>query len=220
MIITDIKQTYPEFKLFKDIYTRIKISESVTFSKGDTSDSINLTFSKDSPFYILTGKLSGTTEFIKWTNSGNDTTLLISDINSISKCLKKNVSSIEYDASIFKFNFKDKEDNDTHIIACPINNYSFKTPFKSIEYIEKELSSDIFRDDLIRIYRSGDEIVDLKTPDSELLLEIPRTSVLSFQPKAEKVIIRFTKCPNVDRKYVEVETTYENLTLTQIFATV
>ena len=220
MIITDSKKVYPEFKLFKDIYTRIKISDAVTFSKGDTAASINLTFSKDSPFYILTGKLSGSTEFINWTNLGNDTTLSISDINSISKCLKKNAISVEYDNSSFKFNFKDKEDNDVNVTSAPINNVSFTSPFKNIEYIEKELSPDIFRDDLIRIYRSGDEIVDLKTQDSEILLELPRTSVLSFQPKSEKVVIRFTKNPDVDKKYVEIESTYENLTLVQLFATV
>lgn len=219
--VNDIKTVYPEFKSFKDIYTRLKVSETVYFrgNKLLYSDSVILGFGSDSPFYRLYGKWENSTKFGEWLRNGKTVSTSIDNINSIAKCLKKNAASIEYDDKKFAFCFNDKDGNPQVVeLEDTFREILFESPFKNIEFIEKILESSLFEDDLIRIYRYGDELTLEKTDD--LLLEVPRTSVLSFQPKSENIVIRFTKNPEKCRKYVEIESTYEGLTLTQLFATI
>lgn len=215
--ITDIKKVYPEFKSFKDVYTRLKVSEKVLFTSDNNK--IILGFNEDSPFYRLYGEWDINTEFGNWIKNGKSVSMSIDNINLIAKCLKKNALSIDFDSDKFTFNFNDKDANNVTIDFINDSKMTtFKSPFKSIDFLEIELDTVLFEDDLIRIYRNNDTLTTDKI--GELLIEVPRTSLLSFQPKSEKVKIRFTKNSEVSRKYVEIETTYEGLTLTQLFATI
>lgn len=221
MQLTDIKQVYPEFKAFKDVYTRLKIADSVRLSSSEGC--INLDFAKESPFYRLYGKWEVDTELSKWIISGASCEILLQDANLIAKCLKKNAKTVESDdnAFTFKFIFKflNEEENERSVVLQNSGDCNvFKSPFLSIEYNEVVMSPQIFEDDLIRLYQDGNTLTTERT--DILILEVPRTSILSFQPKATEVTVRFTKNPEFDRKYVEVESTYEGLTLTQLFATI
>ena len=62
--LTEPKLVYPEFKYFKNIYTQINIANEVYLSGED--DLVRLYFSKDSDFYLISGKITAETEFFKW----------------------------------------------------------------------------------------------------------------------------------------------------------
>lgn len=214
MIITDIKQIYPEFKMFKEMYTRLKVSSQIYFYNNN---GVSLEFAKDNAFYRLSGNLLKDSIFCTWIKSGCGALIDIEDINKIAKCLKKNVQSIEYDNTKFIFKFSDKDGNDNSIEIKNISMNTYTSPFRVIKYVERDVDGLLFSDDLIRLYWDGNSVVTERK--DVLLLELPRTTVLVTQKDATYKV-RFTENPEVDKKYVEIESSTDELKMTQIFATI
>jgi len=103
MRITESKLVYPDFKQIKGIFTSINKAEQIIFY--GKNGKVNLLFSKDSNYFILSGSIdSANTEFFKWLID-NDKTVVIdaSVLRNIASTLKRDALALDYDDNKFTF---------------------------------------------------------------------------------------------------------------------
>ena len=228
-VITDTKQVYPEFKLFKEFYTRIKIAEKVTFY-GENGK-VYLLFPQESPYFIVSGELKLTSEFTKWVCKDNKiVTMLLSDINSISKALKKNVISVSYTETEFTFKFNEK--NNDELLETELTYVSEKSSeMAKLQLKYNDICSKLtmhvdgdgyFNDELTRTFISADELVISNDPIGEKFLEIPTAKIMSLQKgKMNSCSIDYSyKVSDKVGRYIRISSEADDLKLSQILLTI
>lgn len=216
--ITDVKEVHAEFKYFKNIYTKINISDKIQFKGNDTENCVDMVFIRDSKFSNLIGRLSGDTYFLSWLKESNKIVeLTLEDINLIQKTLKKNVIKIEYDERYFSFNFKDKEENEHEIIVEVLDRgISFNViNFKN----ELEIPASYLASDIVQVFNNNGEISETRTKDK--IIEIPRDRINSII-KDTPLRIKFTEKTIDGSRYVSLSSKNDilGLQLEEIFKTI
>lgn len=227
MVLTaESKNLYNEFKAFKNIYTSINISEGVYFLANNLGG-INLLFSQDSVFYSLFGEWRVDTEFSKWLQHEKYCVYFeLSEINQISKCLKKNAVSVEFEGRTCKFEFNDKDGNLVVIKKGPINLQVQKSiearisQYNQIPMKTVFLEDKYFEDDIFEVFLKDEKEVALERTDDKLL-EIPSDRIKS-KIKNSNATISFSELTRLNNRYVKLSFTSEELSLTlnQMFLTI
>lgn len=222
-IITDTKSVYPEFKFFKNIYVSLNVSEYCTFRWEEKTQKIFLSFSNDSNYYLIAGEISGNTEFFNWLKTINGgVSISLSSISIISKTLKKNAVSIEFEnGNYFIFKYLDKESGNELSIKLEPNKYD--NTIDLIHYnlsTEFELSNDFLKNEICTIFRNEDgNLTSERTKDK--ILEIPTARIKSLLKNSKNKLLMSDRDINGNR-YVAITSSNDeiNLSLTQIFKTI
>lgn len=222
---TDAKVIYPEFKYFKNIYTTINIADSVTFFPYDHK--IYMIFSKDSPYYILTGSLKQNSIFTKWIRTVNSVTMNLSQINILAKTLKKNAVEISFEnENFFKFTYLEKDSgNQTEIILN--NDTTFNKEDVINNYInlnfteEHELSDSFINNEICIIYKNSEgKITSDRTKDK--VIEIPSARIRSLIKNGKNKVHICERNILKGSRLIVIESNNDdlNLTLRQVFNTI
>lgn len=222
--LTEPKLVYPEFKYFKSIYTQINIANEVYLSGED--DLVRLYFSKDSDFYLISGKITAETEFCRWLKKyGKTIKASLEDLILIGKTLKKNAASIEYTENYFKFSIINSDSCETTDILfkeeelpkelkSQIKNFSKKLS------VEEELTESYFLDDICTVYLdTSKKITQNRT--SVKIIDIPTARIKSLIKDSKKELL-FSEIQENGQRFVAIKSSNEELQLEleQFFITI
>ena len=228
-VITENKLVYPEYKLFKEFYTRIKFADKVTFY--GMNGKVLLIFPQDTPYFIVTGELKLTSEFTKWLVKDNKSvTIPLVEINAISKALKKNVESVSYDDNSFTFKFNEKVGDGLESREFTYTNKeNAEVAALRLKYdsICSNLSmhvddSNYFDDELTRTFITPADVTVSNDNVGEKFLEIPTAKLVSLQKgKMNKCYVDYS-CKISDKmgRYIRVTSEADDLNLSQILLTI
>lgn len=215
--ISILKDVYEEFKYFKGIYTKINLANSIQLIGSKEENRVNIIFVRDSSFSHLFGQLKGETQFLNWIKDGNKTVhLLMSDIISLGKILKKNVVEISFDDKIFIFNYIDSENNSKSLVIekdSEEESKIIKKAFFDLEYKfnkKEEIPEDFLKSDIIEIFKDGENISKVRNKDK--IIEIPKARLNSLI-KDEKVFIEYSGKDDIGSRLVSLSSSSEKLGL-------
>lgn len=220
-IIDNQKDAYNEFKLFKNLYTRIKISSKVYLIGEDNK--VKIIFSKDN-FFILIGEITAESEFINWIKDGKKVVLNMDDVKELKSCLKKQVVSVEFNEDNVIFKFLEKENNNEKTIIFNADGFSdnvlniVNNINKSYDFIEKPVLEEWVNSEIIKLFIDNGKITQTRTTDK--LIEIPVSKVYSIQPNSKINIFYASSRTKNGERYVKIESETDDLKLEQIFLTI
>jgi hypothetical protein len=195
--LIDIKTIYNDFKYFKSIYTQINI-DSEAYLIGQ-KDYVELVYDRASSFYILTGKLFGDIELLKWLKTGKTIKVQIANLVDLGKVLKKNVISIQYDDNTFIYEYKAKDTEEIiklEFTVCnppSVTNIAYTNQFK--------LDKKFFESDICEIFNKDGKLTEERTSDK--IIEIPTNRILSIVKDGENTIC-FTNKNELGQRYVSI----------------
>ena len=226
MKIEDSKLVYPEFKYFKNIYTKINLAEEIFF-EGNEND-VDLYFNTESSFAILYGKIEKQeTEFLKWLKD-KTVKFKMADIIQIGKCLKKNAVSIEYDDTNFIFNFTDKDGVEIKVSLENSQYEKLKEIKRKIQLVKQydiksgkiDLEKEDFQSDIFVIYNEEEKVSRKRTSDK--IIEIPKERINSLLKDFTNVNIQYSTKDNIGARYVILSSKNDefNLELSEMYKTI
>jgi mevalonate kinase len=213
------KEIFEVVKYFKDIYTNMNQSEEVFF-KGKRF------FYKNNPHFLLHGELLGDDNnvFVNWISKTKSVKVRIKDMDELRNCLKKNIVSLDISEKEFKLTYKDREEVQKVFLCSEEDESIMDQTIDKIETISKELkgkekldSSKIDSLEILELYSDGQKLLESRTDDK--IIEIPVKRIVSLMKESE-YSIRFSNKNEQGRRYVEISSQNQDLSMSQIFATI